>query len=289
MADAPPSTNPFPFPRRDPEKACVGGLWITALNRSEWAEVLLEDWSSRRRMGLPPRLLTSANGNVLSRYASDRHFRRLLDRFDNVDADGMSIVFASRLQPGPEIPERVATTDFVHDASSVGARHGMRFYLLGAGGEENRLAQERLRAAYPGLTVDGRDGFFGEDETNDVIEHIRDFAPDVLWIGLGVGREQAFAVLARDRLPRVTWIKTCGGLFDWLSGKNMRAPLILQRAGLEWAWRIWLEPRRLFRRYLVTNFHAIYLMTSWGFRQRGWRFHFATNRSFQHDPASRTR
>ena len=140
--------------------------------------------------------------NVLSRYASDRHFRRLLDRFDNVDADGMSIVFASRLQPGPEIPERVATTDFVHDASSVGARHGMRFYLLGAGGEENRLAQERLRAAYPGLTVDGRDGFFGEDETNDVIEHIRDFAPDVLWIGLGVGREQAFAVLARDRLPR---------------------------------------------------------------------------------------
>ena len=240
-------------------------------------------------MGLPPRLLTSANGNVLSRYASDRHFRRLLDRFDNVDADGMSIVFASRLQPGPEISECVATTDFVHDASSVGARHGMLFYLLGAGGEENRLAQERLRAAYPGLTVDGRDGFFGEDETNDVIEHIRDFAPDVLWIGLGVGREQAFAVLARDRLPRVTWIKTCGGLFDWLSGKNMRAPLILQRAGLEWAWRIWLEPRRLFRRYLVTNFHAIYLMTSWGFRQRGWRFHLATNRSFQHDPASRTR
>src|SRR4029079_3765394 len=180
MAASPPSITTFSFSRRDPIKACVGGLWVTALNRAEWAEVLLEDWSSRRKMGLPPRLLTSANGNVLSRYASDRQFRGLVDRFDNVDADGMSIVFASRLQPGPEIPERVATTDFVHDASSVGARFGMRFFLLGAGGEESRLAQERLRALYPGLTVDGRDGFFSDDETNAVIEHIRDFAPDVL-------------------------------------------------------------------------------------------------------------
>ncbi|MCP8939774.1 WecB/TagA/CpsF family glycosyltransferase [Alsobacter sp. SYSU M60028] len=261
------ATDVWPRGSAEPLRVRVGGLRITVLSRAEWAETLMDDWRTRRRVGLPPRLLTSANGNVLSLYASNARFRALVDRFDAVDADGMSLVFASRLQPGPALPERVATTDFVHDAARAGAPHGLRFYLLGARPDENRAAQQRLRERYPGLVVDGRDGYFSDDETNEVIEQIRLAAPDVLWIGLGVPREQAFALLARDRLPRITWIKTCGGLFDWLAEKNPRAPEALQKAGLEWAWRVWLEPRRLFKRYLVTNLHAVWLMARCALRQ----------------------
>jgi exopolysaccharide biosynthesis WecB/TagA/CpsF family protein len=77
---------------------------------------------------------------------------------------------------------------------------------------------------------------------------------------MGVPREQVFALRYRDRLTNVGLIKTSGGLFDFLSGRNSRAPQWMQSVGLEWLYRLGLEPRRLFLRYLRTNPHALYLL-----------------------------
>ena len=81
-----------------------------------------------------------------------------------------------------------------------------------------------------------------------------------LWVALGVPYEQAFVAEFSPRLTKVGVIKTCGGLFNFLSGSRARAPEWMQNAGLEWAWRIWLEPRRMFWRYLTTNPRALYLL-----------------------------
>jgi exopolysaccharide biosynthesis WecB/TagA/CpsF family protein len=97
-----------------------------------------------------------------------------------------------------------------------------------------------------------------EDEER-VIDLINAARPDILGLGLGTPAEQAFAVRNRNRL-RVGLIKTSGGLFDYISGKNARAPAWMQHAGLEWAFRTYLEPRRLAGRYLATNPHALFLL-----------------------------
>jgi N-acetylglucosaminyldiphosphoundecaprenol N-acetyl-beta-D-mannosaminyltransferase len=85
-------------------------------------------------------------------------------------------------------------------------------------------------------------------------------APDYLWVALGVPYEQAFVEEFTPRLSNVGVIKTSGGLFNFLSGSRARAPQWMQAVGLEWAFRIWLEPRRLFWRYLTTNPRALYLL-----------------------------
>ena len=248
----------------------LGGLPVIAATRAALAEMLVEDRRARRGAGLPPKLLTSANGHVLALCDRDPAFRAAVAAADVIDADGMSLVIASRWLADAPLPERVATTDFFHDAARVGERGGMSFFLLGATATVNAEALARVREAYPGLRVEGRDGYFGPGEEVAVIEEIRRARPDVVWVGLGVPREQAFALRLREALAEdgVTWIKTCGGLFDFLSGARIRAPRFMQDIGFEWLWRTAMEPRRLFKRYAVTNLRAIGVMAKHGRRTR---------------------
>lgn len=234
----------------------VAGLPIGALDRRQWTELMLEDCARPRRR---PRLLSSANGHVVSRYHSEPHFRELMDRMDAIDADGMPLVLASRLLHATPLPERVSTTDFFHDAAIAAENAGLSFFLLGGTSAENERALARTRERYPRLAIDGRHGYFLSDDEPNLLDEITEFRPHVLWIGLGVPKEQEFAIRHADRLKGIAWIKTCGGLINFLSGQNRRAPTWMQQIGLEWVFRMSLEPRRLGRRYLVTSPHAIYL------------------------------
>jgi exopolysaccharide biosynthesis WecB/TagA/CpsF family protein len=173
----------------------------------------------------------------------------------------MPLVFVSRLFHKPPLPERVCTTDLFHDMARVAPSRRARMFLLGATQKVIDEAARRIRRLYPELDVVGHaSGYLrrGDDEER-AIELINAAHPDILWLGLGVPAEQAFAVRNRSRL-RVGLIKTSGGLFDYISGKNARAPDWMRRAGLEWAFRTYLEPRRLAGRYLATNPHALFLL-----------------------------
>lgn len=244
----------------------IAGIPIGALDRRQWIDLLLEDCAQPRPR---PRLLSSANGHVVSRYHSEPHFRRLMDSMDAIDADGMPLVLASRLLHATPLPERVCTTDFFHDAASAAEREQLRFFILGGTSAENERALARTRASYPRLAIDGRHGYFLPADEPELLDEIERFRPHVLWIGLGVPKEQEFAIRHADRLTGVAWIKTCGGLINFLSGQNPRAPAWMQHTGLEWMFRMSLEPRRLGRRYLVTSPHAIYLTLREELRSRG--------------------
>ncbi len=185
----------------------------------------------------------------------------MLDAADAIDADGMPIVKVSRWLTRTPVPERCVTTDFFHDAAAEAARSGLTFYLLGGREEVNRKTCEYLTLRYPGLRIVGRmNGYFSPADEPRVVADIDALAPDVLWVGLGVPLEQAFVVRNRHRLTRVGVIKTCGGLYDYIAGRVGRAPLWMQRNSLEWLYRMWQEPGRLFRRYATTNAHAAWLM-----------------------------
>jgi N-acetylglucosaminyldiphosphoundecaprenol N-acetyl-beta-D-mannosaminyltransferase len=132
--------------------------------------------------------------------------------------------------------------------------------LLGGTAEENLRARRAMTARYPGLKIIGQHGYFTDEEEPELIARILACKTNVLWVGLGIPREQEFAVRNARALSGLTWIKTCGGLFNFLSGSAPRAPQWMQKAGLEWLYRLAHDPRRLFTRYLVTNLHASWLL-----------------------------
>jgi N-acetylglucosaminyldiphosphoundecaprenol N-acetyl-beta-D-mannosaminyltransferase len=171
------------------------------------------------------------------------------------------MVFASQWLSDRKLPERVATTDLIYEAAKIAQERGVSFYLLGAAADIIEQAVEHLQGLYPRLEIAGyRHGYFSAEEEADVVAGINAVRPDILWLGLGVPAEQRFALRHREHLRGVGVIKTSGGLFDFLSGKNRRAPEWMQATGLEWAYRIYLEPRRLLGRYMRTNPHALFLL-----------------------------
>lgn len=211
-----------------------------------------------RGKNLRPFVSTSANGQVLALCGKDEAFLSLMRKADQIHADGMPMVLYSKLFSKRPLAERVATTDLVHEVAKAAEDTGVSFYFLGASEEVNAKAVEEMQKLYPNLVFAGRrNGYFSREEEDEVIAGVNAARPDILWVGLGVPLEQQFIDRNVDKLKGVGIIKTSGGLFDFISGKNSRAPAWMQAAGLEWLYRIWLEPRRLAMRYLTTNPQAI--------------------------------
>lgn len=242
----------------------IGGLPIVRMTRSEMARLMLADVERARSGEMAyPRLLTSANGSVVAGYHKDPALRQAIDAIDLIDADGMPLVFASRLFCKRPLMERAATTDFLLDACDLAARNGVRFYFLGARPGVAARAAEHLRYRFPGLKVVGaRNGYIKRADLREICDQIREAGTDVLWLGMGTPMQEGVAVEMRELLGGTAWVRTCGGLFDHYGGGVSRAPQWMQAAGLEWLYRAAREPLRLGWRYVVTNPVAIYhLMT----------------------------
>jgi N-acetylglucosaminyldiphosphoundecaprenol N-acetyl-beta-D-mannosaminyltransferase len=197
------------------------------------------------------RVAVGINAAVCNMAASDAAFRSTLMRADLRYADGQSIIWAARLL-GSGLPERVATTDLIDPLAASSSEGGKRIYLYGGRPGVAERAAARLRKSAPGLHIDAHDGYTAPDDMPDVIDEINAFAPDILFVGLGDPLQQHWVEAHRDQL-NVPAILTCGGLFDWVSGDNRRAPRWMITSGFEWLWRLIIEPRRLASRYLIGN------------------------------------
>jgi exopolysaccharide biosynthesis WecB/TagA/CpsF family protein len=238
----------------------LGGLRVAVLDLEQTANFMVDLVFPRRQLGRPL-YLTSANGEVLARCSTEPMTDQLFRAADLINADGQPLVTVSRLKSKLPLPERVATTDLFHVVAGKAEAAGLTFYMFGADEAENANAVANVRRMYPKLRIVGRShGYLRGDALRAKVDEINALAPDYLWVALGVPYEQAFVAEYTQRLTRVGVIKTSGGLFNFLSGSRHRAPQWMQDVGLEWAWRIWLEPRRLFWRYLTTNPRALFLL-----------------------------
>ncbi len=174
---------------------------------------------------------------------------------DLILPDGMSVVWASRLLSdcGRRLPERVTGIDLMVGLFERAARHGWRVYLLGATEEVNMRCAQRLQREYPGLVLAGRHhGYFPEHEEECIVRDIVQAQAQILFVGMPTPRKERFLGRWRQVLP-VNVLHGVGGSFDVFAGLVERAPPAWQRLGLEWLYRLKQEPRRLWRRYLVTN------------------------------------
>jgi exopolysaccharide biosynthesis WecB/TagA/CpsF family protein len=238
----------------------LGGLRLAVLDLEQTADFMIDAVFPMRRLHRPL-YLTSANGEVLARCSTEPMTDRLFRAADLINADGQPLVTVSRFKSPTPLPERVATTDLFHIVARKAAAAGLTFYMFGADEVENATAVANIRKIYPDLRIVGHcHGYLKGDALRAKVDEINALAPDYLWVALGVPYEQAFVEEFAPRLCNVGVIKTSGGLFNFLSGSRIRAPQWMQHMGLEWAWRIWLEPRRLFWRYLTTNPRALYLL-----------------------------
>ncbi len=171
---------------------------------------------------------------------------------DLILADGAAVVWASRILRKP-LPERVAGIDLMYGLLEKGNLHGYRVYCFGATEEVSRKVADRIARDYPGVVLAGRrNGYFSDDEEEGIAEAIAGAKPDILFVAITSPKKENFLARWTEKMG-VPICHGVGGSFDVMAGKVQRAPEIWQRLGLEWLYRVKQEPRRLWKRYLVTN------------------------------------
>jgi N-acetylglucosaminyldiphosphoundecaprenol N-acetyl-beta-D-mannosaminyltransferase len=198
--------------------------------------------------------------NAAKIVSSRRHrdLQRLINESDIVTADGQAVVWASRLLGDP-LPSRVTGVDLMEQLLALAERRGYRVFLLGARPEVLELAVRRLRARHPRLALVGwHDGYFSRDAEPAVVARVRSARPDLLFVAMPTPRKEYFLARCGADLA-VPFSMGVGGAIDVIAGTTRRAPRTVQRLGLEWAFRVAQEPRRLWRRYLITNALFVWL------------------------------
>ncbi len=170
---------------------------------------------------------------------------------DIINIDGMGVVLGARML-GHDVPERVAGVDLFHELLAMSANKGYSVYLLGAKEEVVGETARRVQQLYPGLKLAGyHHGYFWDDE-EAMVNKVRESGAQLLFVAITSPKKENFINRWRDQLG-VTFVMGVGGTFDVVAGKVKRAPLWMQKWGLEWLYRVIQEPRRMWKRYLVTN------------------------------------
>ncbi|KAE8764878.1 WecB/TagA/CpsF family glycosyltransferase [Georgenia thermotolerans] len=223
------------------------GLPLNAATMADTLGACEQALHERRRL-----LVGVLNAAKVVNLRRDALLRASLMECDLLLADGQSVVWASRLLGRP-LPERVAGIDLFVALLDLADREGFSVYLLGAKPDVLRRLVAHVEERYPGLVIAGaRDGYFKEEESAEVAYEIRASRPDMLFLGMTSPKKEIF-LAAHGRDLGVPVLHGVGGSFDVLAGLTRRAPECWQRYGMEWAYRLLQEPRRMWRRYLRTN------------------------------------
>jgi N-acetylglucosaminyldiphosphoundecaprenol N-acetyl-beta-D-mannosaminyltransferase len=223
------------------------GCHFDILTMSETLELAKQAMLSRKRLQH-----VALNTAKLVNMRSDPVLAADVMGSDVVGIDGMGIILAARFF-GIPVKERVTGIDLLTELLAVCAMDGFRPFFLGASSEVVERAAYQVKTKHPTIQFAGiRDGFFRPDQESEVVEKIRQSKADCLFIGMPTPRKERFLASHRDRLD-VPFIMGVGGSFDVLAGKVKRAPVKMQSYGLEWLYRIYQEPRRMWWRYVRTN------------------------------------
>jgi N-acetylglucosaminyldiphosphoundecaprenol N-acetyl-beta-D-mannosaminyltransferase len=187
-----------------------------------------------------------------------------------VCTDGMPLVWVARRR-GATTAERVAGPDVMLALCDRGRAAGLRHYLVGGGPGTAEILAERLGARFPGLDIAGTSAPpfrpLTRAEDDDLVDRINSSGASVVWIGLGAPKQELWAADHEARL-HAPLVLPVGAAFDFHSGRLRRAPAWLRRFGLEWLFRVAMEPRRLARRYIKTNAQFLYLIAREEFARR---------------------
>ena len=198
----------------------------------------------------------NVNAHCLNLCCEDPKLRDFLNGAEVVFCDGAGVMLAARIL-GRRIPERITYADWAWRLAALAAAEGYSLYFLGSRPGVAQEAAKRLQQSYPNLTIAGvRHGYFDHSATSPeneaVVQEINAAAPDILLVGLGMPLQEYWLMENRHKL-NVGVVLTGGAVFDYVSETLRRGPRFLTENGFEWLARLFVEHRRLWRRYLLAN------------------------------------
>ena len=244
----------------------VLGCPITKLNLDDFVTKTEELIISRK-----PHYVAVVNVAKLVKMRSDKELEKSVLAADLIGADGVPLVWVSRLF-GTPLPGRVNGTDLMYGLLKKADEKSYRIFFFGAKEEVLKRVLEVVRHKYPGVQIAGsRHGYFSVAEESAIAHQIRKARADILFIAFGTPKKELWVKRYLHAMD-VPVIHGVGGSFDVLAGIIPRAPIWMQRTGLEWLFRLVQEPRRMWRRYLTTNSMFIALLAKEWISHRARRY-----------------
>ena len=238
-----------------PESVYVLGVRVDRVSQSETLNRIMETITQRRASEntLPCQQLITVNPEFVMAAQHDAAFRQAINAATLVVADGMGVVWATRYLKAPT-PERITGVDTLVELAKRCAGSGYRLYLLGAAPGVAAEAAARLQELAPGLQIAGTyAGSPAPAEEAEIIERIQSAQADVLCVAYGAPAQDLWIYRNLSRLPVALAIGV-GGAYDFISGRQQRAPRLMQRLGIEWLYRLYREPWRWRRMLALPRF-----------------------------------
>lgn len=200
------------------------------------------------------------NAGKLVAMQQDDELRKSVNEADLINADGQAVIWASKILSNP-LKERVAGIDLFSNLLNLAQEKGYKVYLLGAKEAVLQTLVSTIQQKYgPNIVVGHHHGYFSKNEESEIVENIAKSGANMLFVAMTSPKKEIFLHTHKAKLKNLNFIMGVGGSFDVLAGKTKRAPLWMQKAGLEWFYRFAQEPRRMWKRYLVGNTRFIYLV-----------------------------
>ena len=228
------------------------GIAVDNVSLDEAAEIVRHFISEGK-----PRLVVTPNPEMIVASQADTDLKTIINGADLRVADGISMVVVSRILGHP-LKERVSGIDLMLKLLEQGADYHYKVFLLGSAPGVAADAAIKIKQSYPGINVVGiRDGYFTEGDESALIGSIRQAAPDLIFVGLGAGRQEKWLNRHLHELGATVGM-TIGGSLDVLSGRKKRAPRWTQALYIEWLYRLVTEPQRWQRQLALPKF--LYLM-----------------------------
>lgn len=228
------------------------GIFIDALTLNEATEQVMCLAKSKEKG-----LVVTPNVDHVVTLHKDAEFRKIYENALMITADGMPLVWLSKFLLGKSLPERVTGADLLETVCQAASERGISIGFIGGMPGVAKQAAEKLSQRYLGLQIVGTySPPFGfeqsEDESGKVVGLVREWSPDILFIGVGAPKQEKWAAKYLDELQCGPILCT-GAAFDFAADIVPRAPRWMQRGGFEWVWRITHDPIRLMRRYLIRD------------------------------------
>lgn len=207
----------------------------------------------------------AANTHVTALARTDAEFGKAMARFDLICPDGMPLIWAlnSQLPSTEKLTDRVYGPTLMLETlkATDGQSADFKHFLLGGKQSTLDLLTEKFASRFPGVAIVGSHsppfGEWPENEFDTILQKIRECGANLIWVGLGCPKQEHWIARHKDALPPGVYFGI-GAAFAFHAGEVSQAPALIQRFGMEWAYRVAMEPRRLFKRYFTYNSLFIY-------------------------------
>ncbi|HON83525.1 MAG TPA: WecB/TagA/CpsF family glycosyltransferase [Caldisericia bacterium] len=231
------------------ERVDILGIPVDKITEKESLERII-DFINEKKF----HLIVTINSENATKALENKIFLDVIKNADLVIPDGIGIIFASKIL-GDKLPERIPGIDLSYKLLEISNEKGYKIVLIGGKEGVAEGAKENLKKIFPNLNISMTyNGYFNEDEERIIVDEIQKIEPDILLVGMGSGKQEIWIWNNREKFKNIGVCIGVGGTLDIWAGKKKRAPKLVQNLGLEWLYRVIIEPKRIFRVLKIFNF-----------------------------------